>query len=354
MTHVFPGPGFSTSDKEYMSDKYSHRERIEMIIRGEKPDRFAASIWRHFNHMEHHAKGLAESMLDFQKRFDWDFMKINPRGSYHVEAWGNRLEWSHDEFIKHTKTVFTVKDISDWDKITVLPLDNPVLAEHLKAVSLISRVSDKQLPKLMTIFNPLSIAGDLIEDDNALVEHLKKDPDRVLRAIENITITFEKFTTELRNAGADGVFLATTQWASSDLLPFDDYKKFGLPFDHRIIKAAGDDALNLFHICASNNYLKEFHNFPAPLFNWDTADPTNLPADSGCDLLPDKTVIGGLDNNGWLWHGTPGEVATEIDKIKKNVMNKKFIFGPGCTIDAKVPVENLDAVRNNLDMPSSS
>ena len=65
-----------------------------MIFAGEKPDRFAASFWRHFFHKEHHAEGTAEAMLDFQERFDWDFMKINPRADYHVEGWGLKQEWS--------------------------------------------------------------------------------------------------------------------------------------------------------------------------------------------------------------------------------------------------------------------
>jgi len=69
-------------------DKYSHRDRLEMILAGEKPDRFAASFWRHFFHMEHHAEGTAEAMVSFQKRFDWDFIKINPRADYHVEDRG--------------------------------------------------------------------------------------------------------------------------------------------------------------------------------------------------------------------------------------------------------------------------
>ena len=87
------------------TEKYSHLERIQMIIAGERPDRHAASCWRHFFHMEHHAEGTAEAMLGFQKEFDWDFMKINPRADYHIEDWGLTQAWSHDEYKKHAKSV---------------------------------------------------------------------------------------------------------------------------------------------------------------------------------------------------------------------------------------------------------
>ncbi len=76
--------------------KLSHRERIQMILAGQKPDRFAVSFWRHFFHKESTAEGLAEAMVGFQKQFDWDFMKINPRADYHIEDWGFRQEYSRD------------------------------------------------------------------------------------------------------------------------------------------------------------------------------------------------------------------------------------------------------------------
>ena len=98
-------------------DKYSHRERVEMILAGEKPDRFAASFWRHFYHMEHHAEGTIEAMVAFQKQFDWDFMKINPRADYHVQDWGKQIEYSHDEFTNHRKVGFPIQAAEDWSRI---------------------------------------------------------------------------------------------------------------------------------------------------------------------------------------------------------------------------------------------
>ena len=69
-------------------ERLSHRERLAAILAGERPDRFAASMWRHFFHMESTVDGTAEAMLHFQREYDWDFMKINPRADYHIEGWG--------------------------------------------------------------------------------------------------------------------------------------------------------------------------------------------------------------------------------------------------------------------------
>ncbi len=331
-------------------DKYTHRERMEMIFSGEKPDRYAASFWRHFFHKEHYAEGTAEAMLDFQKRFDWDFMKINPRADYHIEGWGFKQQYSHDEFRKHVKTDFPVESLDDWRNIEPLPLSSPALAEHLKAVSLIRKGLPRDFPIMMTVFTPLAIAGRMVEDRNMLADHIHEHPDKVLPAIEAITQTFEQFVVELRNAGADGIFYATTQWASSNLITWDEYLKFGVPFDLRVINEAGEDALNVFHVCSSNNYLPQLLQlgYPCHMYNWDANDPTNHPIDKGLELIPDKPILGGVDHEGWLLHSSADEIRHKIDEIKSAFDPARLIIGPGCAIPPEVSIENLAAIREKL------
>ncbi|HUV31910.1 MAG TPA: uroporphyrinogen decarboxylase family protein [Acidobacteriota bacterium] len=328
--------------------RYSHRERLQMIIAGERPDRYAASFWRHFYHLEHHAEGTVEAMLEFQKRFDWDFMKINPRADYHVEDWGLRQHWSHDEFRKHTKTDFPVRTPDDWLRIEPLAPTAPVLAEHLTVVSKIRRRSDRELPILMTVFTPLAVAGRLVEENGLLADHLRTAPEKVEVALRAITDTFVRYVSELRNAGADGLFYATTQWASRDLLTWQEYERFGVPYDLEVIRAAEADALNLLHVCSGSNYLKELSDleYNASLYNWDASEPTNLPLDKA--QLRRGAVVGGADQRGWLLQGTPDEVSRMIEKLKADNDPSRLIIGPGCSIPPETPMENLKAVKDTL------
>lgn len=333
-----------------MAEKYSHRERLQMIIAGEKPDRYAASFWRHFFHMEHHAEGTTEAMLGFQKEFDWDFMKINPRADYHIEDWGLKQTWSHNEFEKHKKSCFPVVRIEDWANIKPLPATAPVLAEHLRVVSMIRKQSDRELPILMTLFTPLAIAGRMVEERETLVEHLRTAPELVEAGLRAITDTFTAFTSELRNAGADGLFFATTQWASSDTITWEEYQRFGLPYDLEIIKAAESDAINLLHVCCSNNYLTELAeiDYNAPLINWDADDPTDLPLDKADVVLNNRVMVGGVDRNGWLLQSEPDEIGYKIDELKKRFDPTRLIIGPGCSVPPEVSFDNFRAIREKL------
>jgi hypothetical protein len=80
------------------------------------------------------------------------------------------------------------------------------------------------------------------------------------------------------------------------MITWDEYQRFGLPYDHRVIEATEENAINLFHICGSSNYLKQLAEieYHCQLYNWDCDDATNCPLDKAYDLLPGKTLVGGV------------------------------------------------------------
>lgn len=331
-------------------EKYSHRDRLRLIMAGERPDRYAASFWRHFFHLEHTAEGTADAMLRFQQEFDWDFMKVNPRADYHVQDWGVKLRLSTRELENHLKISFPVAAVADWTKIKPLAPTSPTLAEHLKLVSILSHRTSRDLPILMTVFTPLSIAGRLVADHQTLVSHLRSDPDRIHAALRAITDTFVKFVSELRNAGADGLFFATTHWASADLLTWAEYEEFGVPYDLDVIRATEADAINLFHVCGADNFLTQLCELPYParMVNWDSSDPTNLPLDKALELLPGKTLVGGVDYRGWLRNSRPDEMPHFIGELKRQFDSSRLIIAPGCAVEPGTDMNNLRAIRQLL------
>src|SRR3972149_181483 len=97
-----------------MMAEMTHWERVRAALRGEEVDRLPVSMWRHFFTRETSASLLAEAMLGFQDRFDWDFMKVNPRASYHVEPWGAKIQFSTSEYVKTQIIDYPVKKLEDW------------------------------------------------------------------------------------------------------------------------------------------------------------------------------------------------------------------------------------------------
>ena len=101
----------------------TRRERIRKTLQGERTDRPPMSFWRHFYDREDSAADLAEAMLEFQRKYDWDFMKVNPRASYHVEDWGVKIEYSGSADQGPRVVDWPIKRPTDWRKIEPLPVD---------------------------------------------------------------------------------------------------------------------------------------------------------------------------------------------------------------------------------------
>ncbi len=328
--------------------KLNHKERVKNLLTSEPIDRVPISFWRHFYHKEKTAEGLAEAMLDFQKKFDWDLMKVNPRAAYHVQGWGAVLKFSDDEFVKTQIVDYPVKKTSDWEKLKILNPAQGALAEQLQALNIIKKGLKDSVHFLETVFTPLSIAGDLVEDEKILIQDLRENPNRIHQVLEIITTTFEKFVAEFLNTGASGIFLATTQWGSADYITKEEYLEFGKPYDLRILRAAQEAELNILHVCEPNNFLDLFVDYPFDIVNWDATDSTNLTLDAGAKLLQ-KVVLGGVDHKVDLPQDNPEQILSKARRIRGSMENKKWILGPGCTFEPSVPEENLQVLREEVE-----
>ena len=229
-------------------------------MRGEEVDRPPISMWRHFFPQETSSEGLAEAMLGFQRRYDWDFMKVNPRASYHAEDFGLR----------------PVLEPDDWLKLEVLDPGQGVLGEHLQALDAISLGLNGEVPFLMTVFTPLSIASRLVPSEEVSLRHLREHPDLVRHALEVVTETFARFSTAFLDRGASGIFYATTSWATTRVITEEEYARVARPYDLKLLGALPECEFHILHVCRDDNMLGALADYPVHAFNWDTRGEGNL------------------------------------------------------------------------------
>ena len=322
------------------------QERIQAVLEGETVDRPPISVWRHFYDKETTSQGLVESMLGFQQQYEWDFMKVNPRAQYHVEDWGATFQYPADPNEGPTALDVPVGSLEQWDYLEPLKTTTGVLGEHLKALSDIKNGLAGEAPFIMTVFNPISIAGRLVESEGTLVEQMRHHPDRIHSALEVITQTFSSYVSEILNAGADGIFFATTSWATTDLITSEEYAEFGRPYDLRILNAAKDAWFNILHVCRSHNMLRDLIDYPVQAFNWDTQDATNSSLEQA-RTFTSKPLIGGISRE-TLLHGQPGSVADEVKEAIAQTENQSFMIGSTCSISPRCPEVNLEALRKSI------
>jgi uroporphyrinogen decarboxylase len=303
------------------------------------------SFWRHFYDREDSAPALATAMLEFQRAYDWDFMKVNPRASYHVEDWGVRTERPGKGPLDKPKVVASpVREPADWDRIRPHDPTKGTLGEMLDAEERIASEIQGETDWLMTVFNPISIAADLINDDARFVDHLRQHGERVHGALRAITETFTAFVRETMRRGASGIFFATTDYGNATVIDKELLEEFGRPYDLRVLEEAKEGLLNTIHVCGPSAFVREHRDYPVSIVSWAAHEPTN-PSIRDLRQLTQQTLLTGIDHEGVMVNGPAEAVQAEARASIEASGGTRFILGPGCAVPSAAPERHYAAAR---------
>lgn len=322
----------------------SHRERMEVALSGEKPDRIPVAFWRHFPVDDQKAESLARATLTFQNTFDLDLVKVSPASSFCLNDWGIKTEWKGNvegtrEYIN--KVIF---EPADWLKLPELDPNRGSLGEQLKCLQLLRNTLSSDTPFIQTIFNPLSQAKHLIEPE-LLKVHIRKYPEAVMAGLNTIQESTLNFIRAAKKTGISGIFLAV-QHANYQLLTEEEYFQFGTHFDLAILDEMKDLWLNMAHIHGSNIMFKRLSSYPVQILNWH--DQETPPTLGEAQELFDGVVCGGLHTTDTLVLGTPEKVRAEIKAAIAATDSRRFILGTGCVVPINAPYGNLMAACDYL------
>jgi uroporphyrinogen decarboxylase len=329
-----------------MADQMTPRERVQAALQGRPVDRPPVSMWRHFFAEEGEPLRMAEAMLAFQHAYRWDFIKVNPRASYHVEDWGVRVRYTGDS-PPHV-VEWPIKRRDDWLALEPLDVTKGVLGQHLEALRVVVRGAGPEVPVVMTLFSPLSLLGRLANSEEVAAAHLRLYPEKVAYALEVITDTFTRFARACLEAGASGLFFATTGWATAQRLSRDEYARWGRPYDLRLLRSLPPAPFHLLHVCRDYAFVADLRDYPVHAVNWDAYGEGNPSLPQGKGLLG-RCVVGGIPHRTLLVHGTPQEIARVVTALRREMGETGWMLGPGCTFPPNAPEANLRAVRDALE-----
>jgi len=324
----------------------NHRERINAALRGELVDRVPVALWRHFPGDDLHAEKLAARVVEFQKKFDFDFVKVTPASGFRGEMYGATYVDGKNREGTRAYVTLPVQALNDWEKIVPLDASNPVFVREFTAIKLIRQQLGADVHVLQTIFSPLSTAQNLARD--RVWEDLRAHPDVLQRALRAITETTARFAIANLRAGADAIFFAT-QTATAQSLTRDEFRAFGAPYDLQVleaIRAAKPDFIFL-HIHGLDIYFDELMNYPVQVLNWH--DRRTAPSlKEAREILRAannrKAIAGGIDEWNVLGDKSREEVIAQARDALTQAGERGFILAAGCVTLVDTPEENIRAV----------
>ncbi len=329
-----------------MTSPLSRRDRVLAALRGDPVDRPPMSFWGHFYERENSAEDLAHATVEARARYDWDFVKLNPRASYHTEPWGVTFKPSTDRLAKPLRIEYPLHEVGDYAAIRPLAGDTGSLGEQLAAIRLTRRMLPADVLLLETVFSPLAVVADLAQSTQAVERHLEEDATAVRAAVEAVTRTFEDFVPRALAAGADGIYFATVEWATRDRAwNASGYRAFATPFDRRVLARTEGATMNVLHVCRPRNFLPDLADYPVAGFSWSATEDGNLNLREGLERVR-GAAIGGIGHEDALVAPGDALALAQLEAGFALTGGRRWIVAPGCSIHPHTPPERLDALRD--------
>jgi uroporphyrinogen decarboxylase len=302
-------------------------------------------LWRHWPGDDQRPDDLAAVHVDFQERYDWDFVKVSPSSSFCVEDLGVETVWEglHPEGTRrYTKRA--VRNPEDWSALKPLDPRKGALGRQLECLRLLGAEFEEEVPFIQTIFSPLAQAKYL-SGDAQLRLNLRQNAGQIHQALATITETTLRFIAEAKNTGMAGIYYAV-QYANYDRLSEAEYQVFGLPYDRRIMDALEGLWLNVLHLHGPHPMLHLLSDFRVHVVNWHDRE-------SDPDLVTGMRQFKGAASGGVHRDALLGENPQDaLDQARDAITRtggRRFILGTGCVTMVTTPVGNIRKLRALVD-----
>lgn len=326
-------------------------ERIEALLAGKKLDTPAINLWKHFPPYDEDPKELVKKTIQFQERFNWDFVKVTYQGLYSIQDWGSKIQWPERDCQWPNTcskvgvvTDFSIKKAEDWKNLNVLPMDQGSMADSILAAKEIVKRFKGEAPVVVTVFNPLTTAVKMSGDK--MFVHMRQHPELFKKGLEVITQTTVNYVKELVKNGADGLFFAS-QLGTYDKMSVKEYEEFGRPYDLQILDAIKDNTwFNIMHMHGAAPMFEIMEKYPVQAVNWHDR-LVDLSLKEGRSKT-DKILIGGVDEHGILYNGSDEDIKAQLKDAVGQVEDGRLILGPGCCVPLNVNEDRLELAQKLL------
>src|SRR5262249_23615796 len=161
------------------------RARVEAPLVGGDVDRPAAGAWGHRYRDEWSPERLAQVTIERARRFEWDFVKFQPRATFFAEAFGAEYRPAGHSLRAPVIAEPPVEVLEDWQRLRLV--NEEVMDDQVRALALVVEGLGDRVPVLQTVFSPLSVGSYLVGRENRkLVREMRANLDVVLPALNRI------------------------------------------------------------------------------------------------------------------------------------------------------------------------
>jgi uroporphyrinogen decarboxylase len=311
------------------------RERLEATMAGQATDRIPVALWRHFPGDDQAPDSLAAATIAFQRRWEFDFVKVTPASSFQIKDWGVQDVWVGNIEGTREYTYRPIERAADWRTLKPLDPHAGALGDQLHCLDSIVKALP-EVPVIQTVFSPLAQAKNLA--GARLLTDMRETTADFKAGLEAVTQSTIAFVRALKSSGAAGIFYAV-QHATATLLSRDEYAEFGREYDLRILNELGGLWLNVLHLHGEPVYFDLLADYPMQVWNWHDRETAPSLKDGLGQIK--GAACGGISRDMVMLRGRPQAVREQVEDAITRTGGRRYIVGTGCVTMIPTPSVNI-------------
>lgn len=318
--------------------KSLHWNRVLGALNGIQTDGFPVSLWKHYHLQDRAPRRLANVTVDFARKLDLDLIKLTPSGLYAVQDWGVGMQYGTTDGEAPSVINSPIEKASDWSAIKRLNPESGALGRELEMCSHVGRLLEDEIPYMMTLFSPLTLAHKIAGDQ--VYEHMRQEPVLLHSALRVIRDTVIGYAEACMDTGVPGFFLATQQ-ASHHLLSVKEFEEFGHTYDQEVAASISSVPIRMLHICGEEIMFEQASQLDVNCLSW-SAGGSNPNLEQARDMTG-KALAAGLSLD-ILANATQEDCRGMVHEILRQDLGPGLILAPDCVVKWESPDANLEMV----------
>lgn len=344
--------------------KIEKRERLKLTLEGGHADRPPIAAWQHQIHAETNPEEFIRETVRYQKRYDWDILKVNPRAVVFTEAWGNRYDYSNYIGLGPACVKAVLCRTEDLYKIRHIDCGKGSLGEQVEIIGEIRQLLEKEVPILQTIFSPIAILLNLTgtrmigrnrkasREESPIVRYMKEDPKALHWALQNVADTLVSYIELLYRAGADGIFYTSLGLAREGYLTYEEWEEYCKKYDLYILEKI-ERKFVIFHTCGIYANPERFTDYPISVLHWAQSAEGNPGLQGAKKWLHGLCAMGGVDEDLFGANGANNEkeIFRQAENSLKTAKDEKlpFFLAPECSVSPNTTQEEYEYFRGLVE-----
>lgn len=314
-----------------------YRELLQGVLAGQPRRQEAVSVWRHHPTDDQSTERLVEATLAYQQRFDADWVKVTPAGTWQSIDFGLIDAWRGDPIGRRDVIQRVIRHPEDWTQLKPVGQQR-FSARIIAAVEQLRRRLPAEVPLLATVFSPSSQAM-LLAGHELLIRHLQEYPALAHQGLALLAHDTMRLIDELRAAGANGIHYAV-QTASAISCPDTLFAGVPLAFDTQALASANGAEFNVVHLHGEmlrSGLFEAYAPYPLHFDAGAAGNPALQDTPASCVMLGAPVPIATMP------HTTAERLRSAVLAQRTAMQQRRFMLAPGCSLPLGVDDALVDA-----------